>query len=147
MKHFKFFSLVVFILGTRVYDYVSTKQFTPDLEKEINPLASIGGLEWKGITIILLLLMLYVIYALYIRTYKGDQLLPIAKGLSFKEFIPSFYLGHKDNLGAIFWKLPKGATRFHSMIGQILMQALVLAGVLSTTMWLLIKYTNWYSPN
>jgi hypothetical protein len=146
MRHLKFISLLLFIILTRVYDYVSTKQFTPNLNQESNPLVTIVGLKWNGLTIVLSLLTLYAIYALYISIYKSDNLLPQEKGLTFKEFVPYFYLGYKDSLKSVFWKMPKTATRFNAIIGQILTLALVWAGFLSTVMWLLIKHTDWYYP-
>lgn len=129
-----------------MYDYVSTKNFTPDLSKETNPLVYIGGLKWNALTIILVILTMYVIYALYISIYKNHKLLPNRTGLSFKEFVPYYYFGNEERLSSLFWKFPKSFMRFNAIMGAILAGALVFAGIISTTMWILINYTTWYYP-
>ena len=72
------------------------------------------------------------------------NLLPKEKGYTFSEFVAYTYLGYKDKWTAILYKLPRDINRFNHWMGHNLTQGLVFAGFVSTIMWLLINYTNFY---
>jgi hypothetical protein len=146
MKRIKFFAASIFIAGTRLYDVLSTFQFTPDLDMEANPLVKHVGLRWHGLIIVLSVFTIYTIYALYISMFRPAQLLPEAKGLKFREFIPYWYFGHAEKWTSIFWKFPKSFRRINTIYGPLLAGALIWAGAITTSMWLLISNTTWYFP-
>jgi hypothetical protein len=54
------------------------------------------------------------------------------------------YLGKKESWPAIFYKFPKDIHRFNRYFGLMMSKFLVYAGIVSTVMWLLINYTEWY---
>ena len=142
----KFISITVWIILSRAYDVYATWQFTPDLEREANPLASVLGLNWGAILFIIIGVLLYIFYTLYINTFKKYDLLPAEKGLKFSEFMPYVYLGKKDKWFSILYKFPKDKKRLNYIMGYMLSRTLVLAGFVSTIMWILINYTDFYYP-
>lgn len=138
------------IIATRLFDLISTRNFTPDFSKESNPLTTVLGLRFNGMTIAMIVVLIYTIYALFISIYSKLDIVPKEKGLSFKEFTTSLYLGYKDNWIAIFYKFPKEQERYNIIWGSILSWTFVWAGFLTTTMWLLINssesfYKNYYN--
>ena len=55
------------------------------------------------------------------------------------------YFGKESNLLSILYKFPKiNERRFHYTFGNIFVRFLVYAGVISTTMWLLINNSELY---
>ncbi len=147
MKKIIKFTLITFwIIISRAYDVYATSQFTPDLSKEANPLVSIFGLNWGPLLFIIIGLLIYTIYALYINTFKKFDLLPAEKRLKFSKFMTYVYLGKKDNWFSILYKFPKDKRRLNYLMGYWLSRTLVFAGVLSTIMWMLINYTDFYYP-
>jgi hypothetical protein len=145
-KIIKFISITVWIIISRAYDVYATSQFTPDLSKEANPLVSIFGLNWGPLLFIITGILLYTFYTLYINTFKKYDLLPAEKGLKFSEFMTYVYLGKKDSWLSILYKFPKDIKRLNYLMGYWLSRTLVFAGILSTVMWLLINYTDFYYP-
>lgn len=140
----KFALTTIWILFSRSYDVYCTSQLTPDLSKEANPLVSVLGLGWSPLLIIIGALTLYAIYAYYLSVFKPQNLLPTERGYTFGNIVAYTYLGRKDSWTAIFYKLPKSIGRLNQYMGHILSRGLVFAGVVSTTMWLLINHTNFY---
>jgi hypothetical protein len=143
-KKTKFAAVTAWILLSRSYDAYCTNQLTPDLSKESNPLVSVFGMTWTPLLIVLSLLTVYTIYTYYIRVFKPKDLLPAEKGYTPGEVSAYTYLGRKDSWTAIFYKFPKDLKRFNHYMGHTLPACLAFAGVVSTSMWLLINYTEFY---
>ena len=144
-KKIKFIVTTSWILFSRTYDAYCTNLHTPDLSKEANPLVSIAGVSsWTTLLIILSLLTIYAVYAYFISVFKPMNLFPKDKGYSFGNFMAYLYLGNKDNWTATFYKLPKDVKRLNNYMGHVLTKFLVYAGFVSTLMWLLINYSNYY---
>jgi hypothetical protein len=97
-----------------MYDAYSTKQLTPDLSKESNPLVSVLGMTWAPLLIVLGLLTVYVVYAFYLSTFKPTRLFPTQKGYTFKEFVTYKYLGRTDSWMALVYKFPKDLNRLNN---------------------------------
>ena len=142
----KFTSITIWIILSRAYDVYATSQFTPDLSKEANPLVSIFGLNWGPLLFIIIGVLLYTFYTLYINTFKKYDLLPAEKVLKFSEFMTYVYLGKKDKWFSILYKFPKDIKRLNYLMGYWLSRTLVFAGIISTIMWILINYTDFYYP-
>lgn len=145
-KNVKYTLTTLFIVLTRSFDAYCTNQLTPDLSKEANPLVSVLGFGWTPLLLVISALTAYVIYCYYIATFKPMNLLPTEKGFSFSNTIAYSFLGKKEQWFAIFYKLPKDIKRFNNYIGHTMPACLVFAGIVSTLMWLLIKYTAFYAP-
>ncbi len=143
-KTIRFSVVTIWILFSRSYDAYCTYQLTPDLSKEANPLVSVLGLTWTPLLIVIGLLSLYAIYAFYVSVFKPMDLLPEEEGLSFREVSTFVYLGKSDHWLSILYKYPKSLSRFNQVIGHALTKCLVFAGIVSTVMWLLISYSNYY---
>lgn len=143
-KKAKFAITTVWILLSRSYDAYCTNELTPDLSKESNPLVSVFGMTWTPLLIVLSLLTIYTIYTYYIRVFKPIDLLPAEKDYTFGDVAAYTYLGQKDNWMSIFYKLPKDLSRFNHYMGHTLPSCLAFAGIVSTSMWLLINYTEYY---
>ncbi len=143
-KGLTFLIVSFLLLITRAYDAYSTYQYTPDLSHEANPLVSLLGLTWMPLLIVLSLLMLYCLYAYYVSTFEEFDFAPEEKGYSFAEFTTYAYLGRKAHWTAMLIQLPLEAKRFHHYMGQLLTRCLLLAGFVSTLMWMLIQYVPGY---
>ena len=144
LKKIKFTLTISWIILTRMYDAYSTKQLTPDLSKESNPLVSVLGMTWAPLLIVLGLLTVYVVYAFYLSTFKPTRIFPTQKGYTFKEFVTYTYLGRTDSWMALVYKFPKDLNRLNNWMGIVLTKGLVFAGGVSTAMWLFINYTDFY---
>lgn len=143
-KTIRFAVITIWIIFSRAYDAYCTYQLTPDLSKEANPLVSVLGMTWTPLLIVISILCLYAIYAYYISVFKPQNLLPEEKGYSFREVSTYVYHGRKDTWISILYKYPKNISRLNQVMGHTLSKCLVFAGVVSTIMWLLINYTNYY---
>ena len=143
-KQIKYFLIVSWILLTRSFDAYCTMKFTPNLDKESNPLVSIFGFTWVPLLITLGLLTLYVTYVYYLVIFKSFDLQPKEKGFSFSQFIAFTYLGRKDSWTAMLYKFPKDLKRFNHWMGSNLTSCIVYAGFVSTIMWLLIYSSEFY---
>ena len=143
-KRIKFIVTTLWILLSRSYDVFATYQYTPDLKHEANPLASVLGWGWMPILTLVSILMAYIIYAYYISTFKKYPLHPQQSGYSFVKFATYLYLGKNAHWTANLYQLPKDIKRMHHVMGNILSRCFVYAGMLTTPMWLLINYTDFY---
>lgn len=145
-KTVRFIAISLWILFTRSYDAYATFQFTPDLTREANPLVSILGMSWTPLLSIIGVLSLLVIYAFYQYLFKPYSLLPEEKGYTFSQFVGYVYTGKKQAWHCVLYKLPYNLKRFTHIMGALLTPSLAFAGLVSTVMWLLINYTDFYPP-
>ena len=143
-KQIKYFLIVSWIIITRSFDAYCTMKFTPNLDKESNPLVSVLGFTWIPLLITVGLLTFYVIYVYYLVCFKPFDLNPKEKGFSFSEFMAFTYLGRKDSWTAMLYKFPKDLNRFNHWMGYNLTSCIVYAGLVSTTMGLLIYTSEFY---
>jgi len=144
-KKEKFTITTFWILFSRSYDAYCTFQLTPDLSKESNPLVTVLGMTWTPLLLTVSILTIYALYAYYLATFKPKDLLPKEKGFTFSNIIAYTYLGQKGEWTSVFYKVPKELSRFNQYMGQNLTKYLVFAGFVSTTMWLLINNTDFYT--
>src|SRR5882672_10004465 len=143
-KKTKFIITTTWILLTRSYDAYCTNQLTPDLSKEINPLVSVLSMTWTPLLLTLAILITYSIYTYYLTVFKTKNLLPTQRGFSLSNIIAFTFLGQKDSWTAILYKFPKDISRFNQYMGHIMTRCLVFVGFVSTAMWILINYTDYY---
>lgn len=143
-KKLRFALISIWILLTRSYDAYATYQYTPDLNLEANPLVSVLGMGWLPLLSIIGCLTLATIYAYHQSLFHPIDLFPEEKNYTFSEFIGYFYMGRKTSFWALFYRLPPSLKRFTHYCGRLLTPALVFAGLVSTVMWLLIDYTDFY---
>jgi Kef-type K+ transport system membrane component KefB len=144
-KHLKFLTLTIWILFSRSYDAYCTHTLTPDLSKEANPLVTVGGVSsWTVLIVILSILTAYSLYTFFIRTYKPTNLFPAEKGYSFSHFVGYLFLGKKEPWTSTLFKYPSDMKRLNNYMGVILTRCLVFAGIVSTTMWILIHNSEYY---
>ena len=143
-KTTKFIFISLWIFLSRSYDAYSTYNFTPDLSKEANPLVTILNLNWSPLIITLLILFVWVIYCYYKATFTSYNLNPNKKGYNFSNFVGYVYIGKKQKWISTLYKLPNSINRFNLIIGNLISRCLVFAGIVSTSMWLLINNTDFY---
>ena len=140
------FGLTAFwVVFSRAYDAYCTHQFTPDLQNEANPLVAVFGMGWTPLLLIVGGLTLFTVYTYYLRTYSPSSLLPKDGSFFLQQFVTFLYLGRKNNWSAIFYKLPTSLKRFNQYWGAFMMPCLVFAGIVSTIMWVLMKYMPSYA--
>jgi len=139
-KKQNFFILSSWIVFSRIFDALSTFEHTRDLSKEANPLVSILGLGWSPLLLIIGSLTAYSIFAFYQFTFKTKNLAPLQKDLGFVDYSIYLYLGEIKHWSAMLYQYPKEKWRLHQYLGAILAPCLVYAGILSTTMWLMIQH-------
>jgi len=142
----KFTTVTLWILLTRGYDAYATYQFTPDLSKESHPLVSVFGFDWSSILVFLILGSLYAIFAYYKVSFQRFSLEPQEKDYKFSDFVGYVYTGKKNSWTALLFKFPNSFKRLNFYMGHVLARCMVFAGVVSTSMWVLIKTTGRY-PN
>jgi hypothetical protein len=143
-KHLKFALILTGILLTRAYDAYCTALFTPDLKREGNFLASVFHLQWSRLLFIIGCLLLYVVYALYINTYKQVNLFPAQRNLSLGQFVVQALYGPGEKWTAFLYKFPVEKQKMHYVFGYILSRGLLWVGVVTTMMWILINHTATY---
>lgn len=143
-KKTKFTLTALWILLTRSYDAYCTYQFTPNLDKEANPLVTVLGMSWTPLLLTVFSLTLYGIWCLYQSTFKPINLLPTESDYSLSEVSGYIYLGKRAPWHAIFYAFPKSLRRFNQYLGHTLSRCLVYAGFISTLMWLFIQNCPWY---
>lgn len=146
-KTAKFTITTLWILFSRSYDAYCTSQLTPDLSKEANPLVSVLGFGWAPLLLVIGLLSGYAIYTYYLSVFMPKNLLPTEPGYSFWGVVAYTYLGKKDHWTAMFYKLPSSFSWFNQYMGRVLSRCLVFAGIVSTTMWLLINNFTVYKAH
>jgi len=145
-KTVKFTLVTIWLLLTRSYDAYCTYQYTPDLSHEANPLVSILGFGWSPLLLTLSLLGIYIIYAYYQATFKPYDLLPQEPDYSFSHFIGYIYTGKKQSWVALLYQFPSDRIRFRHYTGHLMTRCLAFAGFVSTVMWLLLNYSEFYPP-
>ena len=143
-KHLKFTLILTGILLTRTYDAYCTALFTPDLKREGNFLVSVFHFQWSGLLLTIGCGLLYVVYALYINTYKQVNLFPAQKHLSFGQFVVQSLYGPGESWTALFYKFPADKQKLHYVFGYILSRGLLWVGVMTTVMWVLINHITMY---
>lgn len=115
------------------------------MSKESNPLVTVLGMTWTPLLLTISILTIYALYAYYLAIFKHKNLLPKEKGFEFSNIIACAYLGQKDEWTSVFYKVPKELSRFNEYMEQNLTKYLLFAGFVSTTMWLLINNTDFYT--
>ena len=143
-KTIKFIVISLWVVLTRVYDTYATYQFTPDLSQEANPLVSILGFSWSPLLVTILGLSIWVIYCFFKATFSSHKPIPEETNYNFSNFIGYIYTGEKQKWFSILYKLPSSFNRFNLIMGHLLTRCLVFAGMISTTMWLLLNHTEFY---
>ncbi len=144
-KKIQFILISVWILFSRAYDAYCTYQYTPELDKEANPLVSVLGISsWTLLLSIIGILSLYVIYAYYQSSFKSFDAYPKDNNLGFGDFAGFLYTGEKNHWTAVLYKIPNTFKRFNYYFGNIMSRALSFAGVVSTIMWLLLNNSETY---
>jgi hypothetical protein len=144
-KNLKFIAVTAWILFSRSYDAYCTHTLTPDLSKEANPLVTVGGVSsWTVLIVILSILTAYALFAFYVRAYRPSNLLPEEPGFSFSHFVGYLFLGKKEPWTSTLFKYPSNMKRLNNYMGVILTRCLVFAGIVSTTMWILIHNSEYY---
>lgn len=140
----RFLLLSSWIVASRAFDAAATMRHTPDLSKEANPLASALGLSWSPLLVVVGLLSIYTVYTLHRRLFRPLDLFPTEAGYSFSQFFAYTYLGRKAEWHATLYQLPRELQRFNHYMGHVLPRGVAFAGVVSTTMWLLIWSSERY---
>jgi hypothetical protein len=145
LKNIKFIAVTAWIIFSRSYDAYCTHTLTPDLSKEANPLVTVGGVSsWTVLIVILSILTAYALFTFYVRTYKPINLFPEEKGYSFSHFVGYLFLGKKEPWTSTLFKYPSDMKRLNNYMGEVLTKCLAYAGIVSTTMWILIHNSEYY---
>jgi hypothetical protein len=104
MKRFIFLSALLIL--TRLADAQTTYLYTPDLKKEANPLVSLFGSGWTGSIIMQITGLTFVIYALWIYSFKKVQVPDFNKNITLKQFISLFHFNDAGSFLKLFYRLP-----------------------------------------
>jgi len=143
-KYVIFGIVVIWIILSRFYDVYSTFRFTPSLDLEANPLISKFNFGWATLIGINVLISGYAIILFYKICFSKPLKLPTTYGLNYVDFLPHLFLGRSDHWLAIFYKLPKTFEHFQLLLGYLLPIIVSFVGVVTSLMWSLIFYTNYY---
>jgi len=147
MKKFIFLSALLIL--TRFADAQTTYLYTSDLKKEANPLVSLFGFGWTGSIIIQITGLTFVIYALWIYSFKKVQVPDFNKKITLKQFISLFHFNDTGSFLKLFYKLPTNKNSLLYSFGYISTYTLIFFSIIvscSTTFLILSKgYRNFYS--
>jgi hypothetical protein len=102
----KFFILAGLVLITRFYDVYTTSLYTPDLNKESNPVVKWLGAGWHTMITLQIVLSLLIISCLYFYMFRYKPELPSEKGLKLSECSSYLLYGDKKSIHKLFYKLP-----------------------------------------
>lgn len=144
----KFYLLAILFLLGRVFDIVTTALFTPNLDREANPIVSVLGANWTIVILLQVLLGALILYGLYLYYHRTFEL-PTLKHLRFTEFISYMNFNTTKSFYKLFYSLPKNITYFIAHSGFVLTQTLIISSffVGTSTSFLLISeaYRKFYN--
>ena len=143
-KTTRYILATAWILFSRSFDAYATWQHTPDLQKEASPLASVFGMSWLPILLLLGAVCAYVMFAYHKALFGSYRIFPKEKGYSLSQFAGYLATGQKSPWWSMFIRFPRIRAHVHAYFGFSLVIALSVAGVVSTVMWLLIWYSEAY---
>jgi hypothetical protein len=143
-KSTRYILATAWILVSRSFDAYATWQHTPDLQKEASPLASVLGMGWLPILLLLGAICAYVMFAYYKALFGSYRIFPTEKGYSLSEFAGYMATGTKVPWWKMWVQFPKKAAHLHAYFGYVLVISLSVAGVFSTVMWVLIWTSEFY---
>ncbi|MCB0734603.1 MAG: hypothetical protein H6608_12355 [Flavobacteriales bacterium] len=138
----KFIITTLALIGSRVFDVLTTYWYIPDLKGETNPLVSILGLGWSGALIIQLLVLAGLIYCSYAYHFKTVQVPSFETSIRLTEFISLYHFKAKNKFFQLFYKLPSNPHSLMSSVGGIVPNGLIAFSLLvgtSTTGLILIE--------
>ncbi|MCA6364813.1 MAG: hypothetical protein IM638_17400 [Bacteroidetes bacterium] len=143
-KSTRYILATAWILVSRSFDAYATWQHTPDLQKEASPLASVFGLSWLPILLLLGAVCAYVMFAYYKALFGKYRIFPTEKGYSLSQFAGYMATGAKAPWWKMWVQFPKKAAHLHAYFGYLMVISLSVAGVFSTVMWVLIWTSEFY---
>lgn len=147
MKKFIFLSSLLIL--TRYADAQTTYLHTADLKKEANPLVLFLGLGWTGLIIVQVVGLVFLIYALWVYSFRQVEVPTFEKHISRTKFISLFHFGDTKSFNKLFYKIPTNKNSLLYAIGFIMTFSLITISILiitSTTFLILNeKYRNFYS--
>ena len=145
----RFILLATLLILTRYADARTTYLHTRDLKNEANPLTSFLGLGWTGLIIVQVVGLIFLIYSLWIYSFKNVDIPTFDKKISTTKFISLFHFGDTKSFDKLFYKLPTNKNSLLYAIGFIMTFSLITISIListSTTFLILSeKYRNFYS--
>ena len=121
-RHTEFFSLLTLLILTRVADGILTYKITPDLSRELNPLASIFGFGWAGLIIVALAIIIPTVILSYYNIYKPFDNFP-DKNITYPEFKKFYFNAANPTL-----KASSGKIIIHTL-GYIVPRVFILWGI------------------
>ena len=147
MKRFIF--LASLLILTRYADAQTTYLHTSDLKNEANPLVSFLGLGWTGLIIVQVVGLAFLIYALWVYSFRQVEVPTFEKHISRTKFISLFHFGDTKSFDKLFYKIPTNKNSSLYAIGFIMTFSLITISIListSTTFLILSeKYRNLYT--
>ena len=147
MKRFIF--LASLLILTRIADAQTTYLHTSDLKNEANPLVSFLGLGWTGLIIIQIIGLIFLIYSLWVYSFRQVEIPSFDRNISTTKFISLFHFRETKSFDKLFYKLPTNRNSLLSAIGFIMTYSLITISILvstSTTILILSeKYRIFYS--
>jgi hypothetical protein len=145
----RFIFLASLLILTRFADAQTTNLHTSDLKNEANPLASFLGLGWTGLIIIQVIGLIFLIYSLWVHSFRQVEIPSFDRNISTTKFISLFHFQDTKSFEKIFYKLPTNRNSLLSAIGFIMTFSLITISILvsiSTTFLILSeKYRTFYS--
>lgn len=129
IKKNQFYFLSALFITGRLFDIITTALFTPNLDREANPIVSLLGANWTIIILLQITFCAFIIYGLYLH-YKTEIKQPTIPNLRFHEYISQLNFNHSNSFHKKFYTIPKNKTFFIVHTGFVLTQTLIISSFL-----------------
>lgn len=139
----RFWIPTLLLVLSRGYDFTMTRLYLPDLSGETNVLVRLFGLDYRGLLVIQVLLLAFVIYCYHYHVFRPYTVSPPIVRLSFREFVPYFHFRSKQPYSAFLFKRAHRSSVFYA-IGYILTHSLIWIGFIVGTSTLALIVSESY---
>jgi hypothetical protein len=145
-KYLEFITLLFAVILTRTADFVGTLYYTPNLDKELNPMVIIFGFGWVGILVLQILGISFVAFINYLSLFRTKIIEINNKGLNFHEFLSMLYF---NQVSAWKWSYVYRASLYGknqslNMYGWLIPRVLIYVGLVLMFFFFLLNFIPAY---
>ena len=136
----RFYLLTTLLLLSRSLDAATTYLYTPTLQHELNPIASVLGGGWMALIVLQVILLSAIIYGLWVYFKRPVDVPGVSAKTSLREFISLYNFRKPGPVWKAFYTWPTNPNAFAASMGYSLTLTLIAISFIvgtSTTFLLL----------